>query len=76
MTKNKENKIIDLLKSGDFTLAYHDRGSCTLYKGKHEYGEWKSKDLVYDFDGSDSYGYMPSEIELLVQALGGNCDSI
>ena len=66
------NKIIQLLKSGDFTVAYHDNGVCSIYKGKHKYEDLP--DSIYEPDDTD--GYAPEIVELLVKALGGKIDSI
>jgi len=29
-----DREIIELLRSGDFTVHYHQKETCTLYKGK------------------------------------------
>jgi hypothetical protein len=70
----KENKIVELLRSGDFTIAYHDNGYACLYKGKFDYDSLPKKELS-DFDGGD-IGYAPNVVVLLVAALGGKIDSI
>ncbi len=73
MTKNK---IIELLKSGNFTIAYHDSDCCYLYKGKMTYDQLSEKNAKeINFDGM-SDGYIPIEVEYLVEALGGKVDSI
>lgn len=68
------NKIIKLLKSGDFTIAYHDNGSPYLYKGKHEYDDLPEKELYQFDDGHD--GYIPEVVYMLVKALGGATETI
>lgn len=72
MTRAEQLK---LLKSGDFTIAYHDNGQCTLYKGKHEYDSLPEKGVAdyYDHDGE---GYLPPIVQLLVDALGGASETI
>jgi hypothetical protein len=71
MTDDKE--IIQLLKSGKFTIAYHDQGSCSLYEDKIKYYD----DLPVDgelanFESWDcEEGYLPKIVRLLVEALGG-----
>ena len=70
MKAKKREEILALLKSGDFTIAYHDSGDAYLYRGRHEYDKLKSKDKVHAFD-YDSEGYIPMEVQLLVEALGG-----
>lgn len=68
-------KIIELLKSGDFTIAYHDHGHCCLYKGRHEYESLPIKEVAefYDTDGD---GYLPQIVYLLAKALGGASETI
>ena len=70
----KEKQIIDLLKSGNFTIAYHDSEYCCLYKGKLKYEDLPEDGEVAEFD--DVNGYIPDIVELLVKALGGKSDSI
>jgi hypothetical protein len=79
MTKSS---ITKLLRSGNFTIIYWDRGEATLYKGKwdinNEYErddyETMEKSEVDYFIGED--GYCPDIVTLLVHALGGKSDSI
>lgn len=73
-----KKKIIDLLKSGKFTLAYHDREYCTLYKGIHDYddltddyGESSIKEEINFYGHGEGHGYAPEEVVALVKALGG-----
>lgn len=73
MTPKKENEIIELLKSGKFTIHYHDNGSCSLYSGIHK--ESLPKKSVAEFDMSESEGYLPPEVSLIVKALGGESGS-
>jgi hypothetical protein len=74
MTPKKKKEIIDLFKSGDFTIVYHDRGYCRVYKGKHSYEELPKAST--GFDDSESFGYCPDIVTLLAEALGGKTDSI
>lgn len=67
-------KIIELLKSGDFTVAYHDNDSPTLYTGKHKYWKLKEEDEI-KIPYSDD-GYLPAIVALLVEALGGESSSV
>ncbi len=71
----KNKQIIELLKSGDFTIAYHDNAYCTLHKGKHEYEDCTDENEVAVFGGNGN-GYLPEEVELLVKALGGKAHTI
>lgn len=67
-------KIVELLKSGDFTIAYHDNESPSLYAGKWKYEQLEDKNEIdYGF-GSD--GYCPLIVTLLTKALGGKSDSV
>ena len=67
------NKILELLRSGNFTIAYHDNQCCLLYKGHHEYDNLPSKEIEMPLFGE---GYTPPEVELLVEALKGKVVSI
>ncbi len=72
-----DKKIVELLKLGDFTILYHDNGSCSLYEGrfKNYYEKPEGVDSVASFD-CDFNGYLPKEVALLVKALGGCSDSV
>lgn len=71
-----DKKIIDLLKSGNFTIAYHDNGQCGLYKGKLDYDDLPEKEERL-FEGNHAaLGYAPEIVCILVEALGGKIDSI
>lgn len=67
-------KILELLRSGDFTISYHDNGYCSLSKGHHKYSD--EVDTIKDFDNNETEGYVPSVVALLVKALGGKSNSI
>lgn len=81
MKKTKE-EIIRLLRSGDFTIIYWDRGYATLYEKKWD------KDVEHDRDDYETMnkfeiiyndyenGYCPSIVSLLTEALNGTSDSI
>lgn len=70
-----KKQIIELLKSGDFTIAYHDNGVASLYKGRHKYENLPEDELDV---GTlfEQEGYCPGEVALLVKALGGRTESI
>lgn len=79
---NKENKILQLLKSGNFTIIYNDNGSCEIIaKRCNDY-----ETLPCDEDGNlleeslefpeQVNGYVPNEVALLVKALGGKVVSV
>lgn len=76
-----KKKTIELLKSGNFTLEYHDSQACNLYAGKHKHEDLTDDEgepalKVFDeFDGR-SDGYIPAEVEALVKALGGKVVTI
>ena len=66
------HKLYEFLKSGNFTLVYHDNQACTLYKGKlKDTDEINDKTKVIIEYGGSSEGYTPDEVEDLVKALGG-----
>ena len=69
-------QILALLKSGNFTIAFHDYSLCCLYKGKHEYDKLPKKEVA-SFDLHDGHtGYASEIMVLLVKALNGKIDSI
>lgn len=77
-----EEKIKEILKSGDFTIVYWDRNDPTLYKKKFEIYEEFERDeyetinkYIVDMPDRGS-GYVPSIVSLLASALGGETDSI
>jgi len=78
----KEKGIVELLKSGNFTIIYWERGVTSIYKGKWNFTKEFEKDeyeemgksLIIELDGVD--GYCPGIVELLSKALGGKTDSI
>ncbi len=70
-----QKQVIELLKTGNFTIAYHDNGSPYLYKGHMTYEELEEEGDTYDFP-NDFLGYCPEVVELLVKALGGKALSI
>lgn len=72
--KPSKKKLIELLKSGNFTLAYHDNDDCCLYEGHQKYDDLEADSEIFSFGPSDSYA--PSEVILLVEALGGKCRSL
>ncbi len=71
MTKKK---VIEILKLGDFTIAYHDSDYCDIYMGKHNYEDLPGKPIMEC--GGSSIGYIPDVVELLVKALGGKVESV
>ena len=78
-----EKKLIELLKSGDFTIVYWDNVTPTLYKGKWKKDKEFDRDeyttmnkAEVDFPMYDMHGYLPDIVYLLTKALGGNADSI
>lgn len=69
-----DKKIIEILKSGDFTLAYHDHEYCNLYRGKFDdYSDLKGKSIELN---DPLCGYMTPEAVVLVAALGGKIVTI
>lgn len=72
MNNTTIKKLVELLKTGDFSVHYDDNGAGRIVKGKHAYGKGRT---VCQFDGN-SIGYAPMEVEILVKALGGKVDSV
>lgn len=76
MAKRKmtQAEVVALLRSGHFTIAYHDNGSPCLYKGKFEYEDLpESEDYCFE-DNFD--GYIPEVVYLLSKALNGATETI
>lgn len=78
----KKEKIIELLKSGDFTIVYWDNGEPTLYSKKWDKEEEYERDeyetmnkFIVEINTSED-GYCPGIVRLLTEALGGISDSI
>ena len=68
--------ILDLLRSGDFTITYHDNQSPSLYRKKWEYEDLDgAEEIEFKLDNYD-YGYCPAIVGLLVEALNGKSDSV
>lgn len=68
-------QLIRLLKSGNFTIAYHNQGVCSVYRSKMEYEKLPKTELI-EIEDNDGEGYAPGIVELLVEALNGACVSI
>lgn len=71
----KRKDIIELLRSGDFTIAYHDNGDCSLYKGRHNYEDCIDSFVDYDWEDINN-GYIPQVVVDLVEALRGKSETI
>ena len=67
-------KVIKIMKTGDFTIAYHDNGCAELYKGRYEYDDLP-ENSEYAFDPNHD-GYIPEVVFCLVKALGGATETI
>ena len=76
------NKLIELLKTGNFTVIYDDNGSGRIHKGHGEYVDFYDEDkeeyvdFVDSFDETLGHGYIPTIVCDLIKALGGKFDSI
>jgi hypothetical protein len=77
----EKNEVADVLKSGNFTIIYCGSGYGEIIRGKFDdlddLPKDKDEDYDYDylkirdFDSNERYGYLPIEVRLLVEALGG-----
>jgi hypothetical protein len=69
---------LKILKSGDFTILYHDNGQCDLFEGKYDSYEDVPEGVepIQEFYSNDSEGYCPDIVSLLTKALGGKTYSI
>ena len=67
----KEN-LVQLLKSGNFTVAYHDNQEGAIYQGRADNcNKLPEDDKVDNFALWDNEGYLPYIVRVLVEALGG-----
>ena len=73
-TKHKE--LLALLRSGKFTVAYHDNGHCCIYKDRWDYDSLPEGKEVAEYQYADAEGYLPDIVKVLVQALGGASETI
>jgi hypothetical protein len=71
----QHKELLALLRSGKFTVAYHDNGHCCIYNGKYCYDDLPEKEVA-EYDYSDAEGYLPDIVKVLVQALGGWSETI
>lgn len=76
-----EKSIINLLRSGKFTIIGQDSDRLEIYKGHIKYdqivdddGDTVEEEVYYEDDGG--VGYVPEIVRLLVKALKGKVDSI
>jgi hypothetical protein len=69
------NKVIEIMRTGDFTIAYHDNDGGCFYKGKYKY-EDLPEEADYEFDLYGQSSYLPEAVELLTRALGGKSNSV
>jgi len=69
-----KGQVSELLKSGNFTIAYHDKDYCCLYEGKFKYDDLPEDGEFAEFYCSD--GYAPKIVKFLAEALGGKVISI
>lgn len=75
MTKLKKEKLMAVIKSGDFSIITWDQNCFSIYEGNHDI------DTIEDcvkpiYESCDSCGYMPKIVALLTEALGGQTSSI
>lgn len=78
-----KKKLLELFRSGDFTIIYWDKEEPTLYQGKwdinkeskrDEYETMNKSQIVYPM--YNMRGYCPDIVALLGEALKGKTDSI
>lgn len=69
-----QKELIEILRSENFTLAYHDNGDCYLYVGKFKYEDLPELE-DYRFDNNYD-GYAPEVVVMMAKALSGRVVSI
>jgi len=83
MAKISKKKLIELFRSGDFTIVYWDSGEPTIYRGKWNYNKEFERDdyetmnkAIVKYPMYYMGGYVPDIVALLAEALKGKTDSI
>jgi len=77
-----DDQVLAILRSGNFTVICWDNDQYSFYEGKQtahtvqEEGVNGRLEPFIEFDQGESDGYLPSAVALLIQALGGEGDSI
>ena len=77
----EKKRIIKILKSGNFSIYYHDNGCASIYEGKYNFDEIQDEEwdklqeekLIFE---SEPDGYYTLDVELLVEALDGELYSV
>lgn len=74
--QQKEDRLMRVLRSGDFTIAYHDNGYCSVYatrvNGYKELPQGASEDVeIAQYDTHQFDGYLPDVVAALCRALRG-----
>lgn len=85
MNKVSKKEALAVLKSGNFSIHYHDNGSGSIYRGRFDYDKLQDKEgndanpgeEILQFDNSSPLedGYVPGIVKILVEALGGKTGS-
>ena len=68
-------KILDILKSWDFTIIGTDNGSMSLYKWKQNINKLDWIDPIYEFDEYWMNDYIPEAVKIMSKILWGKTDS-
>jgi hypothetical protein len=77
--KKKKKQIIELLKSGNFSIITWDNDLYSLYEGRNiniQNFDDKCRKEVYEFESSERDGYCDLIVTVMAEALGGNTSSI
>ena len=62
-----QKQVIQQMKTGDFTIAYHDNACAEFYKGKYEYDNLPEKE-DYAFNANHD-GYLPEVVILFITSI-------
>ena len=72
-----EKQLLELFRSGNFTIAYHDNQDCSVYEGRYkDYEDLPDIKGALHNDSGYTDGYTPSIVYILVKALKGKTLSI
>ena len=69
-------EIIKLMKTGNFTLYYYNKEEGGIWKGHLEPDELDVDAELVGFSSMNNEGYLPEIVNMLVEALDGECNSI
>ena len=71
----QRKEIIKLMKTGNFTICYYNHQEGGVWKGHLEPDELDIDAELIEFSNKGDERYLPEIVDMLVEALGGECNS-